>query len=1135
MPCVELVSSCVESDGGYEGVAKEALSTACSDGEGSLEDVDPSRMSLLAQMPWFTSFVSRVEDRFSLVPQDLRSMGQGLLECFRAAYSKRVFREIIENRATLSPNQKSAEPFTSVLFGLRFLDVAAMVSCSGDGPYTIELPEALQTRFTVPRTAFEGQTSTLRGVRSLGQGWCRIVRDMHTAFGSCGPVPDPTLREEERDGPSSRQLVIAALRQLDALTQRSNNLSVIKALHSMEAAAFFINYMLQGHYDLPAQWKVLVDELESAARREGVTMSVASNLPPLTRLRQPLFMALAISPLVLLADVSPTSANLTRLHMLRAWFHYGSDRPCILRKVECIFWSKLFAMARGRMSAVAALRQFLDEAMLLVPLASGEESFFDPEVGGVADVPVGLSYTSMEVHKRVAQLALVSEGSVESIGRGGAWNGCGASTMGTNRLVAELPALPTQMEPSYGPAWSSGLRPDLFTFTETELHGFDLPFSRGALVSDRVEVLPSLTYSEGSASLPGCSAVDSLSEKPQAIAPGIATGKRKKKSAVGDADSLPPRLSPVTRRKRSFGTLYLFARLDGVNRLYHSSFYSSRDFDRLRELVRRANLYQRAHENAELFVTLAGGFDEGCGDVQAAISGSAMADVVFLKGRDRARLAMGVDILGLLPRKAVVVYGSDERLSSRSPQVSILSRIGSCSAMRKAVDVSLRDICDSGGDSVVSASFKDLLSQACDPSRGKPLFFANVPLVDEPISPEAVCTGSFSGRYISVLPASRTFWLAGDAKELSGRLVSSGDVFVSYGVASEGFNTSLSVEVGSVLVFLGFFPRGRCADLGSDDVSPELRDLGGLLLLAGDEIFFGPGVSCTILTLEPAVCRRATFYSCTTIEQSYRAIVRQFLEVDQPTGFELHRHAILCRISTHWHDVIVNCPQQLFEVASRGAWRAEHLPDLSCIDGLLQLFALLALVEYGSLLEPSGCNRAEHRKEVDRLYVPCRTYGADILRVLDSVVEIVGADGERLLVSQLWESFFVQQCVALAVMSRCSGGSCMDSVNVEDRLFRELRRRWPSVARISDDILRGNSCPLGNSGKSKLDLEGCRSTEWVFYSEVSTLFTVSLVSPSAEYEEVLGGAEDSSRGVKRKRLSARDSEVSFSPYRMIKR
>ena len=63
---------------------------------------------------------------------------------------------------------------------------------------------------------------------------------------------------------------------------------------------------------------IFVDYYLRAAEETCVSFDDIPELPSITRLRQPLLLALSVSPLVLLSDIAPMSTNLTRVNLLRA-------------------------------------------------------------------------------------------------------------------------------------------------------------------------------------------------------------------------------------------------------------------------------------------------------------------------------------------------------------------------------------------------------------------------------------------------------------------------------------------------------------------------------------------------------------------------------------------------------------------------------------------------------------------------------------------------------------------------------------------------------------------------------------------------------------------------------------------------
>ncbi|KAK7037364.1 hypothetical protein VNI00_011114 [Paramarasmius palmivorus] len=389
----------------------------------SEDDMLPWNLPLVQNMPWRTDFIYRSKEWPSIIPPEFQDMASSLLVKFRDAYTNSVYRNIVTNQATLVANQKSAEPLPGLLFALKFLDVAVEVSYQVDTKRAKDGHVLSSPPKTVPKSKFEGQTRKLRGVRTLSdkRGWPRILLNMQVALSSCGPVPDPTLRPEDLRASTSHRLVETAVRLLGALTRRDTNIPVLKAIQNIEMTAFFINYLMQGNCDFPQNWKTLATELEQAADREGVSCGAESSLPPITRLRQGLFLALAVSPLVLLCDIAPMSNNLARIDMLRAWYHYGTERPPFLRRVESMLWTRLFAVAKGAQSPIDALKYFVQETATLMPLAAIEQGFFASDDGIDAVMPVGITYKSTQVSRKFVALSVAhclapSLGAVESAG-----------------------------------------------------------------------------------------------------------------------------------------------------------------------------------------------------------------------------------------------------------------------------------------------------------------------------------------------------------------------------------------------------------------------------------------------------------------------------------------------------------------------------------------------------------------------------------------------------------------------------------------------------------------------------------------------------------------------------------------------
>ncbi|ESK93953.1 hypothetical protein Moror_12946 [Moniliophthora roreri MCA 2997] len=174
--------------------------------------------------------------------------------------------------------------------------------------------------------------------------------------------------------------------------------------------------MLQGNMDFPALTKDLLHLLRQAALNKNIPIDLVpkqllkqdtaieqmeseeqiAKFPAVTKLRQPLFLVLAVSPLILLSEIMTTSTNFNQVQMTRAWFHFGNQRPPILTRIEGMLWLELFAMACGNKSSIQALTSFLDKLLPLLP------TYLHPHLsdnGVCAVMPIGISYEVTKAYR----------------------------------------------------------------------------------------------------------------------------------------------------------------------------------------------------------------------------------------------------------------------------------------------------------------------------------------------------------------------------------------------------------------------------------------------------------------------------------------------------------------------------------------------------------------------------------------------------------------------------------------------------------------------------------------------------------------------------------------------------------------
>ncbi|KAK7036597.1 hypothetical protein VNI00_011530 [Paramarasmius palmivorus] len=773
---------------------------------------------LMTEMPWFTSLIWRYGERRDILPADLMAMSGALLWELQVVQLNDTYREIVFNRATLMPNQKSAEPLPALLFALRLLDVAALVNGSLDASgQQRSLPDTLSPPCTVAKTILEGQTGKLRGVRSLGdrQGWPHILLNMHSAVGSCPSSAQSTLRPAELQASTARQLVVTAVRQLDALRQRETSLLVFKAVQNLESASFFINYMLR-----------------------------MLRFPPSVE------------------DFGGSVAE--------AWYHYGSDRPPVLLHVESLLWSKLFAMARGVLTAIDALKLFLKEAVPLIPQAFEEVAFFDPDSGKPANMPVSLSYVSNKIPREFIEKALLS-------------GSHGSSASGLHKELTDDESDPTALDINsllVSELWDvdneDWCTPILTTHdpvgrvVDRKL-GCGLHRATGYSKRLRTDRIGRRAILSREGEIDGGSPEDktlSLQRKEVSTVSARMTRKRAffsslDASPTGDAwvpltqpvhrpidDSIygKLRLSKDTWRTRVKGDLYLLATPLGKASVYWPSSYSSVHLDSLDRLLKCSNAFQRRNGDGERFIRLTSAPDkhEDLGvRVSAATSPSPVFHVFECDEETYLELERYGRIGGMLASQLILVHEPAVTAKlCRSCAEFPLSKVGSLGASRLAIDVSSMGLDETNERAVVSAisaTLNEFLQQIQLGDKGKIMYFPRIPDIATSRSSSWLSVDTCALRYMSeIVHWQRTmFPLTG----LNWFLVASADVSHFEDMCSGGFNTILAVESGALLVFIAVDSNDPCISsrLGSFlDTSrcleSALPDTVGLLLKAGDRM-----------------------------------------------------------------------------------------------------------------------------------------------------------------------------------------------------------------------------------------------------------------------------------------------------------
>ncbi|EEB95996.1 hypothetical protein MPER_04945, partial [Moniliophthora perniciosa FA553] len=229
-------------------------------------------------------------------------------------------------------------------------------------------------------------------------------------------------------------------------------------------------------------------------------------------------------------------------------------------------------------------------------------------------------------------------------------------------------------------------------------------------------------------------------------------------------------------------------------------------------------------------------------------------------------------------------------------------------------------------------------------------------------------------------------------------------------IDANGFNTEIYVECGIKLLFIGrssptdpnFVGRTTgFSDFRFDMTGLDSADVIGLLLLPGDRFVMRACTPHYVVTLEPALCHGAHFYSVSTMEQSNWALIHTFFRSREITNSD-HScyHDMLVRIVVHWHDVIVNSSEHFFSRCATSSLVFDHLPNVRLLDGLMQALSLFNLIEMGTLLDGK---RYEGRSDarLEDLYQHARSLCKEIVGTIDANLDISVGRSRRISVERI--------------------------------------------------------------------------------------------------------------------------------------
>ncbi|KAK7049480.1 hypothetical protein VNI00_005511 [Paramarasmius palmivorus] len=553
------------------------------------------------------------------------------------------------------------------------------------------------------------------------------------------------------------------------------------------------------------------------AEKESITVDVDIRLPTITKLRQPLFLALSVSPLILLQDIAPMSRNLKKLQMLRAWYHYGNNRSPILARVEACLWSRILDISRGLLTPMDGLRMFLFDACPLVEMAGPEKFFFATDKGALSSLPFALQYGSDS--NSFVQIPTVSFGPDDPV-----------TLNSAQGFGADAPAFGTD---------SSELHVDLSMIDADSLESVIEQRDRNVGIDEAVLFHPSSPSAvdpertsdgininlRGQQSLSFHYPVNNLLTAPLhgnlRHVPGILSSAEPS-SAPSTADTAPP--PPISVEAIEVDK-------------------SSREISFVSYLLSQSNTFQRMHGNMDLFVkvSLAAFTTVGLGrlfdtpDITYVHGLSVLSRTVFIEETEDGKLMM------LLRSQSIFVHGS---------QPSFLP--SDCNSLVDAINVCFEK------DGSPASLRRQQSPSSDDGGEGEPFSIINI--FQSPELRYAVCfphrgcraldslarglsTDSFSSNLVPETGLHPPMEYRSYSAGVDWHFVATANVSYDMGVAPCGLNTELYLIRGAVLIFLASWDGDlsavecRIHSLGSlKDRVVRMDAICGVLMMSGDRL-----------------------------------------------------------------------------------------------------------------------------------------------------------------------------------------------------------------------------------------------------------------------------------------------------------
>ncbi|KAL0057143.1 hypothetical protein AAF712_016230 [Marasmius tenuissimus] len=213
--------------------------------------------------------------------------------------------------------------------------------------------------------------------------------------------------------------------QYSTMKKHSKLALLHRVLNNLTIVAFVMTFFKMGYGDLPTDKQMMREALTKSAEDAGSTelseLIIAAfdkgNFAA-SRMRGALYLALTISPLILLSGISPMSGDIVRRDLLLYWLHLGNDPPPLIATLNRELWLTIKRIVDGECTPLESLKLFLREVMVWIPESDALDSNLPEEERRYFDKGYGLSLNEITGNQVAIQhrntLRCLSEGPASS-------------------------------------------------------------------------------------------------------------------------------------------------------------------------------------------------------------------------------------------------------------------------------------------------------------------------------------------------------------------------------------------------------------------------------------------------------------------------------------------------------------------------------------------------------------------------------------------------------------------------------------------------------------------------------------------------------------------------------------------------